>query len=176
MKKIFLALFLGILLFALQSTLFTLSPFNRFRPDLILTFILLLGLSFPPLSGGLIAFFLGYGMDLFSGNMFGLYTLTRPLLFFLAQSFKNHLYLERSFFQFLFVFLFSWIEGLLILLLLRILNPESWEVLLSLLGSFFLPQSLSTALLAPLVFLLFRRRGSLFIVSEPKLGGGERRS
>ncbi len=175
MKKIVLALFSGILLFTLQSTLFTLSPFNQFRPDLILIFILLLGLFYPPLSGGLIAFFLGYGMDLFSGNMFGLYTLSRPILFFLAQSFKNHLYLERSIFQSLFVFLFSWVEGLLILLLLQILNPGSWEALLSLLPSIYLPQSLSTALVAPFFF-RFRRRRSLYLVSEPNLGSGEGRS
>lgn len=176
MKKIFLALLSGILLFTLQSTLLTLSPLNPFRPDLTLIFILLIGLSLPPISGALIAFFLGYGMDLFSGNTFGLYTLTRPILFFLAQSFKNHLYLERSAFQCLFIFLFNWLEGLMILLLLRILNPESWEVLLSHLFSSFLPQSFSTALLSPLFFLLFRKRGSLFIVSESKLGSGERGS
>lgn len=176
MKKILFAIFFGILLLTLQSTLFTLSLLNRFRPDLILIFILLLGLSYPPSFGGLIAFFLGYGMDLFSGNIFGLYTLTRPILFFIAHSFKNHLFFEYFFFQSLFVFLFSWVEGVLILLLLRALNPESWEILLSLLFPFFLPQSLSTALVAPLFFLLFRRRRSLSIVSEPKLGSGERRS
>jgi len=172
MKKIGLTLLLGILLFTLQSTLLTLSPFHRVRPDVILIFILFMGLSSPLVSGGVLTLFFGYGMDLFSGNMFGLYTLTRPILFFLAHSFKNHLYLERPSFQSIFVFLFIWLEGLLILLLLRILNPESWRTLLPLLFSLFLPQSLSTALLSPLLFFLFHK-GSFLLGSESKFGSGE---
>ncbi|MDP2971789.1 MAG: rod shape-determining protein MreD, partial [Deltaproteobacteria bacterium] len=56
-----------------QTTWFTFPPIRWIRPDIVLILTLYLGLSSPPISGGILVFFLGYLMDLFSGNGFGLY-------------------------------------------------------------------------------------------------------
>ncbi len=162
MKRVLPPLCLGILFLALQSTLLTFPFLHRIRPDLVLILTLYLGLSYPPLSGGLIAFLLGYGMDLLSGNTFGLYTFSRLILFYWAQLFKNRIYLENFFLQSLLVFLFTLADGLLVLFLLRTLNPEPWRHLIPPLFTSFLPHSLSTALVSPFLFALFHRVFFLF--------------
>src|SRR4030042_2129824 len=140
MRRIVFPLFLGVIFLTLQTTLLTSLSIQRIRPDLVLILILYLGLFYPPISGGILALFLGFLMDLFSGNSFGLYTLSRPLIFYVAQFFKERFYLEGSSSQFLFVFIFGLVEGLLILILLSTLNPGPVINLYPLLFTFLLPQ------------------------------------
>lgn len=166
MRRVFLPLFLGILFLTLQTTLLMSLPIQRIRPDIVLILTLYLGLSYPPISGGILAFFMGYLMDLFSGNVLGLYSLSRPLIFYLAQIFKDRVYLEGFLSQFLFVFLSAVVEGFLLLILFSGLNPSPLGNLYPLLFTVLLPQSFSTALITPILFPLFRR-GSLFL-SNPK--------
>ncbi len=123
MKRIGFSFLLGILFLTLQTTLLPWLPIQRIRPDIVLILVLYWGLTCPPIQGGILSFFLGYLMDLFSGNSLGLYTFSRPLLFYLAALFKGRLYLEGVLLQFLFVFFFALFEGLLILTLLSALNP-----------------------------------------------------
>jgi rod shape-determining protein MreD len=157
MKRHAILFLLGILFLTLQTTLLSYLPIQRIRPDIILVLILYWGFTLPPVSGGIHALFLGYLMDLFSGNSFGLYTFTRPLLFYLAQLFKGRLYLESLPSQSLFVFVFALFEGLLILTLLAALNPAPLGNLYPLFFTFFLPQSLLTGIITPVLFLLLQR-------------------
>lgn len=94
MKRIGFSLLLGVIFLTLQSTLLTSFPIQRIRPDIVLILILYWGLFYPPISGGILAFFMGFLMDLFSGNSFGLYTLSKPFIFYLAQFFKGRFYIE----------------------------------------------------------------------------------
>ena len=70
MRRIVFPLLLGIVFLTLQTTLLTSLPIQRIRPDIILILILYLGLFYPPISGGILALFMGFLMDLFSGNVF----------------------------------------------------------------------------------------------------------
>jgi len=157
MKRIAFSFFVGILFLTFQTTLLPFLPIQRIRPDIVLILILFWGLTYPPVQGGILSFILGYLMDLFSGNSFGLYTFSRPLLFYMAQLFKGRLYLEGVLSQFLFVFFFALFEGLLILTLLSALNPIPLGNLYPILFTFYLPQSFLTALITPLVFLLLKK-------------------
>ena len=157
MRRIVYPLFLGVIFLTLQSTLLTSLPIQRIRPDIVLILTLYLGLFYPPISGGILALFMGFLMDLFSGNSFGLYTLSRPLIFYVAQFFKGRFYLEGSSSQFLFVFIFGLVEGLLILILLSALNPGPVINLYPLLFTFLLPQLFLTGLITPILFFLFRK-------------------
>lgn len=157
MKRIGFSFFLGILFLTLQTTLLSSLPIQRIRPDIVLILILFWGLTYPPVQGGILSFFLGYLMDLFSGNSLGLYTFSRPLLFCLAELFKGRLYLEGVLSQFLFVFFFALFEGLLILTLLSALNPVPLGNLYPLVFTFFFPQSFLTALITPVLFLLLKK-------------------
>ncbi len=173
MKRIGFLLFFGIFFLTLQSTLLMSLPIQRIRPDIVLVFIFYLGLAYPPISGGLFAFFLGYLMDLFSGNTFGLYTFSRPLIFFVAHFFRNRFYLEGFPFKFLFIFSFALLEGLLILVLLSGLNPVPVYKLYSSFFTFLLPQSIVTGLITPILFPLFER-GSAFLSRKNGVGVMER--
>jgi rod shape-determining protein MreD len=171
MKRNALLLFLGVLLLTFQTTLLSYLPIQRIRPDIVLVLILCWGFTLPPVSGGILSFLLGFLMDLFSGNSFGLYTFTRPLLFYLTYLFKGRFYLESFLSQSLFVFLFALFEGLLILALLSALNPMHLSNLTPLLFAYFLPQSLLTGLIAPILFFLLHR---LFLYFSQTQGLGLR--
>jgi rod shape-determining protein MreD len=176
MKRNAILLLLGILFLTFQTTLLSYLPIQRVRPDIILVLILYWGFTLPPVSGGIHALFLGYLMDLFSGNSFGLYTFTRPLLFYLAQLFKGRLYLESFPSQSLFVFVFALFEGFLILALLAALNPAPLGNLYPLFFTFFLPQSLLTAMITPVLFFLLQKIFlTLFQAQGIGLGDGGRR-
>jgi len=157
MKRNAILLLLGILFLTFQTTLLSYLPIQRIRPDIILVLVLYWGLTLPPVSGGIHALFLGYLMDLFSGNSFGLYTFTRPLLFYLAQLFRGGLYLESFPSQSLLVFVFALFEGLLILTLLAALNPAPLGNLYPPFFTFFLPQSFLTGMITPVLFFLLQR-------------------
>jgi rod shape-determining protein MreD len=162
MKRILLLILFGVLVLALQTALLRFFPIQRIRPDFMLMFTLYLGFSFPPIPGGILAFFLGYLVDLFSGNALGLYTFSRPLLFYGAYLFKSKFYLEGFPSQFIFVFLLAFLEGLLILMFLTLLSPEPlFRLYPSYFASLF-PQSTFTALITPLLFILFQR-GPVFL-------------
>ncbi|MGA2465114.1 MAG: hypothetical protein ABSH06_12285, partial [Thermodesulfobacteriota bacterium] len=66
-------------------------------------------------------------------------------------------YLESFTSQFLSVFIFGLLEGLLILLLLNVLNPGPIGHLYPLLFTFLLPQSFFTGLVTPILFFLIHK-------------------
>jgi len=154
MRRFFFYLFLGIIFLTLQSTLLASLHIQRIRPDLVLILTLYLGLFYSPVSGGILVLLLGFLMDLFSGNSFGLYTLSRPFIFYVAQFSRGRFYLESYRSQFLFVFILGLVEGLLIFFLLNVLNPVPSGHLYPLLVSFLLPQSFLTGLITPILFTL----------------------
>jgi len=160
MKRFVLPFFAGILFLILQTTLLSFLPIQRIRPDILLILTLYLTFLFPPILGGILAMFLGYLMDLFSGSALGFYTFSRPLLFFAAHFFKERFYLEGFSAQFLFGFVFAMSEGVLILVLLNALQPVSLENLSPMLFTFFLPQSFFTGLVTPFLFSLFQKVSS----------------
>jgi rod shape-determining protein MreD len=174
MKRVVLPLLAGILFLILQTTLLSSFPTQRIRPDILLIFTLYLAFLFPPIFGGILAFFLGYLMDLFSGNTLGLYTFSRPLVFLAAQFFKERFYLEGFSFQFLFAFIFGLLEGILIFMLMVVLQPIPVGNLYPLLFTFLLPQSFFTGLVSPLLFFVFQK-GSSLLFHQPEQGMKERR-
>jgi rod shape-determining protein MreD len=169
MKRFVPLLLAGILLLIFQTTWLPLFPIQRIRPDLLLIFTLYLAFLFPPILGGILAFFMGYLMDVFSGNTLGFYTFSRTLVFFATQFFKERFYLEGFSFQFLFAFIFSILEGGLLLILINGLEPVSFGNLYSSLFTFLLPQSFCTGLVAPFLFFLFKKVASL-LFRQPEQG------
>jgi rod shape-determining protein MreD len=169
MKRFVLLLLAGIVLLILQTTWLSFLPIQRIRPDLLLIFTLYLAFLFPPVLGGVLVFFLGYLMDLFSGNTLGLYAFSRTIVFFATQFLKERFYLEGFLFQFLFAFLFSILEGGLLLVLINGLDPISFQNLYLSLLTFLLPQSFCTGLAALLLFPLFKK-GTSLLFSQPEHG------
>jgi rod shape-determining protein MreD len=173
MRRLVFTLLLGIIFLTLQVTLLRSFPIRRIRPDLVLILVLYLGLFYPPISWGLLALFMGSLMDLFSGNGFGLYTLSSPVIFYGARFFKGRFYLESFTAQFLFVFTFGLAEGFLILFLLSALNPGPVDKLYPLLLTYLLPQSFFTALITPILFFLIHK-GFFSLFTHQEIGVMER--
>jgi rod shape-determining protein MreD len=165
MKRYVLPFFAGVLFLILQTTLLSYLPIQMIRPDVPLIFTLYLTFLFPPISGGILAMALGYLMDLFSGSTFGVYTFSRPLLFFAAYFSKERFYLEGFSSQFLFVSAFGILEGVLIFILVNAFQPVSLGNLYRVLFVFLLPQSIFTGLITPILFFLFQKGSSLYFVS-----------
>ena len=158
MKRILYFLGLGSLALTFQTTLLGSVAIQGIRPDIMLIFTLFLGFSCPPVLGAILAFLMGYFVDLFSGNALGLYAFTRPLLFYWAYLFKSKFYAEGFQSRFIVVFLSACFEWFLLLLLLMLFNPEPLSHLPVSFLAFLLPQSLSTALIAPLLLAVFGER------------------
>ncbi len=173
MKRVILPFFVGILILILQTTWLSHSPVQRIRPDILFIFPLYLAFLFPPIFGGIFAFLMGYLMDLFSGNTFGFYTVSRPLVFLAAPFFKERFYLEGFSFQSLFAFLFSLLEGILIFILMNAVQPLPLGNLYPLFITSLLPQSFFTGLVTPLLFFVFQKGASL-LFPQPERGIKER--
>ena len=157
MRRLILPLLAGIFFLVFQTTFLSFLPIQWVRPDVLLIFTLYLAFLFPPILGGVLAFFLGYLMDLFSGNTLGLYTFSRPLVFFAAQLLRERFYLEGFGFQFLFAFLFSLSEGILISVLINALQPIPLGSLYPSFIACLFSQAFFTGLVTPLLFFLFRK-------------------
>jgi rod shape-determining protein MreD len=165
MKRMILPFLAGVLLLTAQATVLLALPIHRIRPDLMLIFTLWIIFSFPPLSGGILVFALGYLLDLFSGNSFGLYTFSRILLFCVLYRFKDHFYLEGFVSQFFLVFISAFLEGLLLTVFLVILNPYPLRAFYGTWAAVLLPQAVFTGLISPLFFSLFEK-GSAYILQD----------
>ncbi len=157
MKRGAFFLLMVVVALTLQTTLLTVVPLQRVRPDLLLILTIYFGFSTSTVSGGLLAFCMGTLLDLFSGNVFGLYAFTRSLIFFATRLFKQEFYWEGFSFQLVFVFTAAMLEGGLLLVLLAGLSSSPLRNLFPAMLTTLLPQSLCTALFTLPLFFLFRK-------------------
>jgi len=157
MKRAAFLLLMVVVSLTLQTTLLTFAPIQRMRPDLLLILTIYFGFSTSTVSGGLLAFCMGTLLDLFSGNVFGLYAFTRSLIFLATRLFKHEVYWEGFSFQLVFVFIAAMLEGLLVLALLAGVSPGPLRNLLPAIVTTLLPQSLCTALITLPMFFLLRK-------------------
>lgn len=156
MRRFLPPILAGVLLLTLQTTLWSAFSIQNVRPDLLLILVLYLALSSSPISGGILAFSLGYLMDLFSGNTIGLYALSRPLVFYGVRHFRSRFYLEGLPFQFFFVFMSVLAEGVFVYFLWAGLSRPSFSFHVPLsFGWPLIAQALFTGLAAPFCFLFF---------------------
>ncbi len=124
------------------------------KPDLLLIITVYLGLYSKPLAGAILVFLSGYLMDIFSGSIFGVQTFSKTAIFFLTILIKDRFYVESPLFQAGTIFLFSIIEGFIIISILGMVSP-----IVNLLHPFFLfiiPQSLITGLVGPFFIALIK--------------------
>lgn len=138
----------------IQTTIVTNLPHQLAKPDLLLILTVYFGLYSTPLAGAILAFLSGYMMDIFSGSIFGVQTFSKTAIFFLTILIKDRFYVESPLFQAGTIFLFSIIEGFIIISILGMVSP-----IVNLLHPFFLfiiPQSLITGLVGPFFIALIK--------------------
>lgn len=114
MNKILSVAFLILLSFVfiiLQSTILSPRHLGIFRPDLNLIWIIFLSLFSQVRGSAIIALGNGYMMDVLSGHMFGIYTLSRISVFAILKGFSMNVYSQSRIMQGIAIFfgtLFAW--------------------------------------------------------------------
>jgi rod shape-determining protein MreD len=171
------AFFLGFGLFLLvvQGNLYRILghvPLAGIMPNLVLPLIVFMGVhEYSVVRGASLACALGYLLDLFAGAPVGLFTFISVGIFALSRAAGVRLAAQTLVTQLALAFGFAIFESLTVLMCVAIFgrDPHSPRALLALV----LPNAVSTALVAPLIFRLAERLHQVTI-SVPRPDGGGR--
>jgi rod shape-determining protein MreD len=87
----------GLLLFVMQTTLFSMLPAWLGRPDLIFLLIVFLAYRFDAIKGAVLVFLIGQLLDIFSGVFLGIYPTVYLLVFFILKILSRHIANESTF-------------------------------------------------------------------------------
>ncbi|MDU4961936.1 MAG: rod shape-determining protein MreD [Sporomusaceae bacterium] len=113
----------GLLL--LQATLLPLLVSARLRPDLLLIFTVSCGLLFGREKAVGIGFFAGVLQDLASGNLFGIHTLSKMMVGFLAGLAEQKVFKEHIILPMAAMLVASLVNSLLMLVLLNVFGYQT---------------------------------------------------
>lgn len=155
-------LLLGFVLLVVQSTVATVVPAHVFAPNLLLPIAIYLGVSHDVwiVRGALLAFSFGALLDAFSGNpVFSLQTFAMVATFVVSRFAGLRFFLRGAVFQVILTFIVTLLAGGTILALRTIFEkppPFPAGTAGETIGSLLAP-ALSTAIVAPLVFMAVRR-------------------
>ena len=168
-------LLLGFLLLVVQASATALVNIHPFAPNLLLPVVIYLGVSHDVglVRGGMLSFVLGYLLDSFTGSPMGLHTFVLVATYLLARGAGISLALRGPLFQVGLTFAVSVIAGGTILALRAIFErPAAFEA-----GSIggtvltLVAPAVTTAVLAPLVFLAVRRVDMLVVRRAARAAG-----
>lgn len=147
--------FVGYLV-GVQEALFESFSVAGITPSLVLPLIVFMGVhEYALWRGALLAFFLGYLLDVFSSAPIGLYTFTSVAVFVVSRVAGVRLAAQTALTKIALAFCFSLFEGVIIVILTAIFGGDAARP--RALSSLVLPHALSTALIAPLVFSVAQR-------------------
>ncbi len=120
-------------------------------PNLVLPIVVFLGVQEPSLArGAVLAFCLGYALDVLATAPIGLFAFTYVAIWWLARLAGVRLTAQTLLPRMSLAFAFALVEGLLVLVLLAVFGSDTRRPLE--MSTVVLPRALATALLAPIVF------------------------
>ncbi len=161
---------LGFFLLVLQSTFAHLVPLDMFVPSLGLPVVLYMGLhGYNAARGAVIAFVIGYLMDVFAGSPMGLHTLVTVGIFLISRVAALRLFLQGWIFEIILTFLLSLVSSTLILATRALFDKDFGSLLIHL--EVVMSRSVATAIVAPVVFRMTARIDKI----TPRRRGGEGR-
>ncbi len=144
----------GILLILVQGNLYrVLGPLglNGATPSLTLPLVVFLGVHETQMArGALLAFVLGYALDLFAGAPIGLLTFVSVAIWGLGRIAGVRLAAQTILTQMSLAFGFALVESAMIVILLAIFGVDSQRPIE--IASIVLPHAAATALFSPIVF------------------------
>jgi rod shape-determining protein MreD len=141
---------LAVLSLILQTAIFPEHLADSFKPDLLIIFVVYLGFRGRIRWGGIGSFALGLVQDSLSGIYFGLNGFSFLLIFILFKAVSHRLYTDSRWLMVLGVFLASFLNGMLDILLLGVFSVA--DGLYSTVLSDILPHCMMNAILAYMVF------------------------
>jgi rod shape-determining protein MreD len=143
-------IFLVIVSIIFQTAFFPDHLSDSFKPDLLIIFVVYMGFRGRILWGGLGSFMLGLVQDSLSGLFFGLNGFSFLLIFIILKAVSHRLYTDSRWLMVLGVFLASFINGMLDILLLAVFSVANG--LYSTVLSNILPHCIMNAILAYMLF------------------------
>jgi len=132
--------------------------FHSIAVEISLVLVIYAGLRMKVLRGAILVLILGLMMDCITDAGSGSYALVYTIVFFMVYLLSAHVYVENAPFLIFLTLVCGLVEGLLLLVLNRMLYGTN--VFYDLLR-FFLPQLALVSMLSPFLFKLFHRIGWL---------------
>lgn len=149
----------GILLILIQANLYRVLGWlnlNGATPSLVLPLIIFLGVHEASMArGALIAFALGYSLDIMASAPMWLFTFVSVAVWFLARVAGVRLTAQTFITRMSLGFAFAIVEAAIVLVLLAVFGSDTRRPLE--IGRIILPRAISTALFAPIVFHIAQR-------------------
>ncbi len=145
--KIILLIILSVIL---QTAFFPAHLAEPFRPNLLIMFVVYMGFRESVPWGGLASFLLGLVLDSLSGMYFGLNGFSFLLTFIILNAVSHRLYTDSRSLMVMAVFLASFFNAFVALLLLSVFSTA--DGMYSTVLSDILPQSMMNAIAAYVVF------------------------
>lgn len=168
-------LLLGLGLILAQSNLFRMVGYLHvagITPSLVLPLIVFMGVhEYVLWRGALLAFGIGYLLDVASAAPLGLYTFTSVAVFVIARGAGVRLAAQTLLTKVALAFAFSLLEAALILIVMAIFGADAARP--RALAALVLPHALATAFTSPLVFRLAERVHHATL-AQPGSEAGER--
>lgn len=146
---------IGICLVILQTTLQRLLPIAPVVPDLILVLCVYWGLHHPTVGAALGSFLLGYSVDIISSQLLGINAFAMSLVFIAVYLGSRSIWLHHPVVSSIIVFMAALVKGLgLVMVWVVFLSTEGfWKAA----AQYVVTEALIAAVLAPVMFALFRR-------------------
>jgi rod shape-determining protein MreD len=149
----------AVLLILLQANLYRLIGFlgiHGATPSLVLPLIVYLGVHEASMArGSLLAFGVGYALDVLAGAPIGLFTFASVAIWWLSRAAGVRLTAQTMLTRIPLAFAFSVVESGIVLILLAVFGNDTRRPLE--IASIVLPRAASTALCSPLIFKLAQR-------------------
>lgn len=163
---------IGIVLILIQANLYRVLGFVRINgatPSLILPLVIFLGVHEHSMArGALLAFALGYFLDVSASAPMWLFTFVTVAIWWLSRVAGVRLTAQTFITRMSLGFVFALIEAAMVLILLAVFGADTRRPLE--IGRIVLPRAIATALFAPIVFHVAQR---LHQSTQPVHGGAE---
>ncbi|MBE7481282.1 MAG: hypothetical protein HS104_15040 [Polyangiaceae bacterium] len=163
---------IGIVLILIQANMYRLLGWldiNGATPSLVLPLVIFLGVHEPSMArGALLAFGLGYFLDVVASAPMWLFTFVTVAVWWLSRVAGVRLTAQTFITRMSLGFVFALIEAAMVLILLAVFGSDTRRPLE--IGRLVLPRAVATALFAPIVFHIAQR---LHQSTQPVHGGTE---
>ncbi len=163
---------IGVVLILVQANLYRVlgwMHFNGATPSLLLPLVIFLGVHEHSMArGALLAFALGYFLDLVASAPMWLFTFITVANWWLSRVAGVRLTAQTFITRMSLGFVFALIESAMVLILLAVFGSDTRRPLE--IGNIVLPRAIATALFAPLVFRIAQR---IHLSTQPAQGGAE---
>jgi rod shape-determining protein MreD len=163
---------IGVVLILVQANLYRVlgwMHFNGATPSLVLPLVIFLGVHEHSMArGALLAFALGYFLDLVASAPMWLFTFITVANWWLSRVAGVRLTAQTFITRMSLGFVFALIESAMVLILLAVFGSDTRRPLE--IGNIVLPRAIATALFAPLVFRIAQR---IHLSTQPAQGGAE---